>query len=123
MKSQHKVSVHRFPSLDKNCSVLAAVMLALASVSAEPRDWRIYGGDLVGTKYSALDQINRSNITRLKPAWIYRCDDMRLRPASTIECNPIIIDGTMFITTPGLKLAALDAASGAMKWIFDPWAG
>lgn len=87
------------------------------------RQWRVYGGDFAGTKYSALTQINRTNLQRLKPAWIYRCDDMRERPASTIECNPIVIDGTMFITTPGLKLAALEAATGKQKWIYDPWSG
>lgn len=83
----------------------------------------MYGGDLAGSKYSALDQINRSNVHLLKPAWIYRCDDMRVRPASTIECNPIVIDGVLFMTTPGLKVAALDAATGKERWIFDPWNG
>jgi quinoprotein glucose dehydrogenase len=96
----------------------------LSLSAAEPyRDWRVYGGDFGGTKYSALAQINRTNVQRLKPAWIYRCDDMRARPASTIECNPIIIDGTMFITTAGLKLVALEAATGKQKWTYDPWNG
>lgn len=87
------------------------------------RTWSVYGADAAGTKYSALDQINRSNVARLKPAWIYRCDDMTTRPASTIECNPIIIEGTAYLTTPGLKLIALDAATGKERWRFDPWAG
>ena len=76
-----------------------------------------------GTKYSALDQINQTNVRQLKPAWIYRCDDMRSNPASTIECNPIIVDGVMFMTTSGLKVVALDAATGTQRWIFDPWNG
>lgn len=87
------------------------------------RDWNVYSGDPGGTKYSGLNQINRSNVSRLKPAWIYRCDDMRARPASTIECNPIVIDGIMFVTTAGLKVVALDAATGAQRWVFDPWVG
>jgi quinoprotein glucose dehydrogenase len=45
------------------------------------------------------------------------------RPGSTIECNPIIIDGTMFLTTPGLQVVALDAASGRPRWLHDPWEG
>src|SRR6059036_2252765 len=62
------------------------------------REWKVYGGDPAGTKYSGLDQINRTNVHRLKPVWIYRCDDMKLQPASTIECNPIVVDGVLFLT-------------------------
>lgn len=104
---------------------MVAFFLSLAASNGQEayRTWQVYGGDAAGTKYSGLTQINRTNVQRLKPAWIYRCDDMRLRPASTIECNPIIIDGTMFITTAGLKLVALDAATGVQKWVFDPWGG
>lgn len=94
-----------------------------AAVSNVRRDWPVYGGNLEGAKYSQLNQINRLNVQELKPSWIYRCDDMSERPASTIECNPIVIDGTMFLTTPGLKLVALDAATGKQQWVFDPWNG
>jgi len=100
--------------------VLASLTVGLA---AGPREWTTYGGDPAGTKYSALDQINRSNVTRLKPAWVFHCDDMRQQPASTIECNPIVVDGVMYVTTPGLKVLALDAATGAQRWAFDPWEG
>src|SRR4026207_2007546 len=79
-------------------------LFAFQSKAQEYRTWQTYGGDPAGTKYSALAQINRTNVTRLKPAWIYRCDDMRQRPASTIECNPIVIGETMYVTTAGLKL-------------------
>ena len=100
------------------------VLLTFQSRAQEPyRTWQTYGGDPAGTKYSALSQVNRTNVQRLKPAWIYRCDDMRQRPASTIECNPIIIEDTMYVTTPGLKLVALNAATGKERWKFDPWSG
>lgn len=97
--------------------------MAAAAKTTANRSWPIYGGDAAGTKYSSLDEINRSNVTRLKPAWIYRCDDMKLQPASTIQCNPIVVGGVLYITTPGLKLVALDALTGTEKWTFDPWKG
>jgi quinoprotein glucose dehydrogenase len=105
--------------------VFSPLVLALIVTcrTAGAADWPIYGGDSAGTKYSPLDQINRANVTTLEPAWIYRCDDMNARPASTIECNPIVIDGVAYLTTPGLKLVALDAATGQEKWRFDPWDG
>jgi len=106
----------------------AAVLgCCIAQVAADPhenhRQWEVYGGDFAGTKYSALDQINRSNVTRLKPAWVFRCDDLKRQPASTIECNPIVVDGVMYLTSPGLKVLALDAAAGKQRWVFDPWDG
>ena len=111
------------------CGLFAFALLATATSSRAAdsresfRDWPVYSGDFGGTKYSELNHINRSNVTRLKPVWIYRCDDMRARPASTIECNPIVINGVMFITTAGLKVVALDAATGVQHWVFDPWDG
>jgi len=85
--------------------------------------WMVYGGDLKGTHYSALDQINRENVGQLEVVWQYRTDDMRTDPASTIQCNPIIINGVMYLSTPGLKAAALEATTGTVKWVFDPWEG
>ena len=99
------------------------IALFVSFVHAQDKNWPVYNGDFGGTKYSPLAQINRTNVTRLKPAWVYRCDDMTVRPASTIECNPLVIDGTMYLTTPGLKVVALEAASGKELWRFDPWAG
>ena len=102
---------------------VAACLFAIAPVKAADHEWPVYGGTFEGTKYSPLNQINRNNVRQLKPAWIYRCDDMRAQPASTIQCNPLIIGGRMFLTTPGLKLVALDAAKGTELWRFDPWDG
>jgi quinoprotein glucose dehydrogenase len=97
------------------------ICFSALSIDAADVEWPVYGGDLAGTKYSSLSSINRANVRQLKPAWIYRCDDMRERPASTIECNPLIIEGRMYLTTPGLKVVALNAATGAELWRFDPW--
>jgi quinoprotein glucose dehydrogenase len=55
----------------------------------------------------------------LEVAWIWHSGDL----GSTIECNPIIIDGIMYVTTPRIHCVALDAATGKMIWRFDPWNG
>ncbi len=99
--------------------------ISLSTVAAEidpkqsDRHWQIYHGDYGGSHYSGLDQINRSNVHLLKPAWIWHSGDT----GSTIECNPIIIHDTMYVTTPRLHCAALVASTGELKWRFDPWNG
>ncbi len=71
-------------------------------------------------RYSALDQINRENVTRLKPAWTYHTGELEGRKGRTIECTPLVIDGVMYITTGYLRVVALDAATGKELWQFDP---
>ncbi|MEI6862606.1 MAG: pyrroloquinoline quinone-dependent dehydrogenase, partial [Verrucomicrobiota bacterium] len=104
-------------------SLIFLLLSNLAPAADSHRGWHTYSGDATGAKYSSLEQINRANVTKLKPAWIFRSDDMTASPASTIECNPIVVDGIAYLTTPGLKLLALDAATGQQRWVFDPWDG
>lgn len=102
---------------------LLAGIAQAATRPAPDTDWAVYHGDAAGSHYSPLAQIHRRNVRQLRPVWVYRCDDMRARPASTIECNPLVVRGTMYLTTPGLKVVALDAERGTPRWVFDPWNG
>ena len=81
------------------------------------REWQIYHGDYSGTHYSELTQINRSNVTRLTVAWVWRAGET----GNTIECNPIVVGGTIFLTTPRLHCVALDGKTGTTRWRFNPW--
>src|SRR5688572_15047638 len=83
------------------------------------RSWRVYRGDDGINAYSALDQINRENVKRLQVAWIYRSGDTIGN--STIECNPIIINGILYGVSPRLKTFALDAKTGKELWVFNPF--
>ena len=68
--------------------------------------------------FGALAQINRTNVHTLQLAWSYDAGDAF--PGSLMECNPIIVDGVLFATTPTLRVIALDAATGRLRWSFDP---
>ncbi len=102
---------------------LLTIVPSLTVLAADPkaghREWQTYHGDYGGSHYSELDQINRANVKQLAVAWTWKSGDT----GSTIECNPIIVDGVMFVTTPGLHVAALNATTGALIWRFDPWQG
>jgi quinoprotein glucose dehydrogenase len=85
-------------------------------------DWAAYGGDPGHSRYSTLDQITRENVRRLAVAWRYHTGDANPDALSTIECTPIIVGGTMYLTTVRTKVVALDAATGRERWAFDPYA-
>src|SRR6516165_10371307 len=85
-----------------------------------PGDWPGVGNDPGCMRYSHLDQINRENVSRLKPAWTYHTGELEGRTGKTIECTPIVIEGVMYVTTAYLRVVALDAATGKELWQFDP---
>lgn len=84
--------------------------------------WNSYLGDKTVSHYSSLDQIDTSNVQQLKVAWEYHTGDANSETHTQIQCNPIIIEGVLYGTSPQLKLFALDAATGKAKWRFDPFA-
>ncbi|HEX7859635.1 MAG TPA: PQQ-binding-like beta-propeller repeat protein [Verrucomicrobiae bacterium] len=103
--------------------VLLFVVMASFSLEAADEDWAVYLGDGGSSHYSELKEINRKNVQELEVAWVYKAGDGRKDNRSQIQCNPIIVDGVMFGTSPGLKLLAIDAATGVERWRFDPFAG
>ena len=86
-------------------------------------DWPHYGGTLGATRYSELDQIDRSNASELQVAWIHATGDSMARPATKIECTPLVVDGRMYLTTAQVQVRALNAATGEVLWNFNPFEG
>jgi quinoprotein glucose dehydrogenase len=85
---------------------------AIAQTSA---DWPTFGGAAGGGQYSAIDQINPSNVDRLEVAWTYSSGDM-----SWHEVTPIHANNTLYYCTPMNRVIALDPVTGAERWRFDP---
>src|SRR5690625_5038317 len=109
-------------------SLFMVISMLLTAISCQETDppyttWTVYNGDPGSSSYSALDQINRETVGDLEVAWIYHSgdqDDIDFAFAAS-QANPIIIGRTLFITTPALKLVALDAEHGEELWRFDPF--
>lgn len=83
-------------------------------------DWPAYLGSKGSAQYASLDQINKENIGSLKPVWEFRTGDLTDRGNTQIQCNPLIINGVLFGTSPKLKSFAVNAATGDPIWEFDP---
>ena len=89
-------------------------------------EWRYYSGDNGATKYSPLDQINRSNVAGLRIAWRRPQVDEALLKANPVRLlnnfrsTPIMVDGILYASN-GVGLAeAFDPATGKTLWVQQP---
>lgn len=87
-------------------------------------NWPYYGGDAGGMRYSLLTQINPGNVSKLKVAWMFHTGDVsdgkHGKPRSGFETTPILVDGTLFLTTGFNRVIALDPKTGTQRWSYDP---
>ena len=88
-------------------------------------DWPVYGGNKAGNRYSPLNKINTGNVAELEVAWMYNAAEQPdpanpNQSAKAIQCQPIVVNGILYGTTPDLKLFALNAATGKEIWKFSP---
>lgn len=86
-----------------------------------PNNWPHYLGSASSNQYSALGEITKENVAQLQPAWTYKAGDADPQNRSQIQCNPLVIDGVIYATTPRLNLVAIDGKTGEEKWRFDPY--
>jgi quinoprotein glucose dehydrogenase len=90
----------------------------------EIADWPNYGRDQEGTRYTPLNQINRDNVASLRKAWEYHTGDFSDgsdgRPETTFQATPILVDGVLYLATVYGRVIALDPATGAELWNYDP---
>src|SRR5204863_5846309 len=79
-------------------------------------NWALHNFDLAGSRYSTLDQINRSNVKTLTPRWLFQTG---IIDGVSNQTTPIVVDRVMYVTDPRGSVYALDATDGALKWTFD----
>ena len=104
------------------------MMALVGGRTALAQEWRYYGGDPGGARFSPLRQISRENVNRLKRAWTYhtgeidRSGNTDRHSIAPFEATPLIVDGVLYFSTPSNRIIALDAETGAEVWKFDPQA-
>jgi glucose dehydrogenase len=95
---------------------------AFAQASLE---WRAYGGDAGGQRFSPLKEITRENVARLERAWTYHTGEIdpavkQGKDGFAFQCTPLVVDGVMYLSTPLNRVVALDAETGRELWKHDP---
>ena len=103
-----------------SCQSTAVSRASRSGAADDPRDWPAYGGNAAGTRYSTLDQINRSNVSQLRVAWQYDpADTPEGAGGGGLQVNPTVVAGEIYTITPGGRLVALDGATGTVRWSFN----
>lgn len=100
---------------------LLLVIAAATTASAQtPSEWGAYGRDAFGSRFSPLTQITRENVSTLTVAWTYRTGDTaHTRQTTKFEATPLMVDGTLYLSTPFGRAIALDPATGRQRWSYD----
>lgn len=115
---------------------LATATVLVSVLAAQDRtgrqdEWRHYASDSASTKYSALSQIDRENFKNLQTAWTWQSpEDAIVKENPSVktwawEGTPVMVDGVLYVSTSLSQVAAIDAASGKTRWVYDPgtWKG
>src|SRR5919206_841689 len=91
----------------------------ILNARSEPQNWLTYYGAYDGQRYSTLDQINKENVGKLVPQWVFQAGSMGLHSGKStygFEVSPIIVDGIMYISGWDGQCWAVDAAQGNELW-------
>ena len=104
--------------------VVGAVALGAQDRAGEMVEWRYVGAEQSHTKYSAVDDINLTNVDQLEIAWEWEPGELPLeefgtRPGS-FQAMPLMIDNVVYLSTMYTRVVALDADTGEELWAFDP---
>jgi quinoprotein glucose dehydrogenase len=90
-------------------------------------EWPAYAGSYAASRYSPLTQIDASNAKNLHVAWRWKSPDMAVRaadptigPSFANESTPLMVGGVLYTPTSLSQVAAIDAATGETKWVYDP---
>ena len=117
------------PPVARTVALLAlAVAVSAAPTLAQPAgEWHNYAADSRSSKYSPLDQIDKTNVHQLEIAWRWKSIDYGLAaqhegifPPFLFQNTPMMRDGRVLVAT-GIGAAALDPASGEILWTYDPF--
>src|SRR5690242_13581372 len=76
-------------------------------------NWTSYNGDYTGRRYSALREINTSNVQQLRTAWVFHPGN-----SQNLEATPVVVRGVMFLTAAN-DTFALDARTGRQLWHYS----
>ena len=108
----------------------SAIMLLKDSASSAPPymdgEWHTVAGDSHSSRYSKLDQIDRDNVHFLTVAWTWSLEDVEIpgvgRAGRSFHATPLMVNDTLYVSTPLNRVVALHPGTGELRWSYDPGA-
>jgi len=85
----------------------------LLNAAKEPNNWLMAGRDYSGTRFSPLAKINTGNVKKLVPVWSFSFGTLDAQ-----NTTPLVVDGTMYVTSSHGHIYAVDAKTGTPVWQF-----
>ena len=81
-------------------------------------DWPFFGGTASAWRYSALNQINTTNVNKIVPVWMFQSGDEQ----GPLQSTPIVVNGIVYISTNRVHVFAIDGVTGKFIWqyIYEP---
>ena len=90
----------------------------LNRAAGDSQNFLLTNGDYAQQRYYPNRQINTSNVSKLRPAWIFQTD-----VKESLETSPIVVNGVMYVTTSFSHVYALNARTGEQLWHYAPKMG
>jgi quinohemoprotein ethanol dehydrogenase len=110
-----KSSHFSFPMSMWKCAIaLLCCAFGIEPLFAQEVDWAYHGGDVYNTRFQSIDQISPSNVSELKPAWIFHTGTGG--PNVHMEVTPLVVNGVMYITDGEDDVFALNPTTGKQIW-------
>jgi quinohemoprotein ethanol dehydrogenase len=105
-------------SMSKCAIALLCCAFSIEPLYAQTLNWAYNGNDTSNSRFQDIDQITPSNVSQLKPAWIFHTKVFD--PNMAMEMTPLVVDGVMYITTGDDDVFALNPTTGAQIWHYAP---
>ena len=83
------------------------LVLSCGALTAADTDWRTYGGNMSGWRFSELNQITADNVAALTPKWIFQTG-----APGHMEATPLVIDGLKYVPAASNHAFAIDLRTG-----------
>ena len=107
-------------------TILSIAGLFMMTRLTAQQEWPAYGHDAGGSRFSPARQVNEKNVQQLKVAWTFQTGELKTYEGTktiekaAFETTPIMIGNTLYFSTPSCRVFAVDPATGASKWTYDP---
>jgi glucose dehydrogenase len=108
------------PGTPSGESATQASVAVAANAKYDSGKWKYWGGDAGQTRYAPLDQIDASNVGRLKIAWRWTAEATGDASSSNFKATPLLDDGVLYVPWLNHGAAAINAGTGKTLWTFEP---